>query len=330
MAGNLIDIQASLRGGNLMQTGDTYMFLGMADSLTADLGVDRPLVGALKMITGQSPLRGYLGAWPQPGLLAMVPNGPNSPPDAAGYSRSIAGLWKRTFAGFTVMSFHREVLEQVTPQLRFEPSPNPAQIRAHIEDLQGTNLARWANQQGYQHAAKMSQGNVRLLSLLSEQFRVPPAEALATAQRVLDAELLDPLGGKYELVAGSGGAGQWRSTQAGAGVPATYQFPALTWIRGVDLEGRLSEGQVVVHAELDMPLEIANSGKPSLPAPLPATPNGVKPNGAKPNGNGATGTAPKPAVPSAPRPGLIRSLLPTPAPPKPGPVAPPAPGPREF
>ena len=125
--GNLVDIQASVRGGSLAKTGDHYLFFGLQDSVTADLGgSDRPLIGVLKMVTGQSPLRGYLGAWPQPGLLAIVGAAANVPVDAAGYSRLLTGVWRRTVQQFTLLSFHREVLEQVTPLLRFEPSPNPA------------------------------------------------------------------------------------------------------------------------------------------------------------------------------------------------------------
>ena len=61
VAGSLVDVQASLRGGSLAQTGDNYMFFGLQDSISADLGgSDRPLAGVVKMITGQSPLRGYL------------------------------------------------------------------------------------------------------------------------------------------------------------------------------------------------------------------------------------------------------------------------------
>ncbi len=307
--GNLVDIQASVRGGSLAQTGDHYLFFGMQDSMTADLGVDRPLIGILKMVTGQSPLRGYLGAWPQPGLLTLVGAAANVPVDAAGYSRLLTGVWRRTVQQFTLLSFHREVLDQITPQLRFEPSANPSQLRVHLADLQGTNLAQWVNQQGYKHAYRMSVGNTRVTSLLTEQFRLPADESLTSAEKVLDARLIDPLGGKYELTAGQSGFKEWRSTKLTTGAPANYQFPALAWIRGLDLEGRLEEGQVVLHAEVDMPLELTVPGQAVAAKPKVAVPKPVVPQ--------------LPALPQVPVPKF--------APPKPGPVAPSPPArAREF
>ena len=76
------------------------------------------------------------------------------PVDPAGYARLITGVWRRTFQQFTVMSFHREVLEQVTPQFRLEPATRPVQLSLRIEDLQGTNLSAWVNREGYQRATQ--------------------------------------------------------------------------------------------------------------------------------------------------------------------------------
>ncbi len=215
--GNLVDIQASLRGGSLVQSGDHYLFFGLQDPLSADLGgSDRPLADVLKFVTGQSPLRGYFGAWPQPGVLAMIGGASDIPPDAAGYSRLRTGVWRRVFNQFTVLSMHREVLQQATPQLRFEPSDHPSQLRAHLADLQGTNLAVWINQQAYKRTYRMSLGNTRLAAQLTEQFRVPADQSLATAETILDARLIDPLGGKYELSADSAGLKLWRSSKLAA------------------------------------------------------------------------------------------------------------------
>ena len=154
-----------------------------------------------------------------------------------------------------MLSFHREVLEQVTPQFRLVPSTRPVQIVARIQDLQGTNLSAWVNREGYQCAAKMSAGNLRLLATLADEFRVPGPQCLEAAQGVLDARLLDPLGGRYELAGQGGtvGTGRWRSTKSAAAAPVDYQFPALTWIRGLDAEAWFDQGRLVLHAEVEMP-----------------------------------------------------------------------------
>jgi hypothetical protein len=308
VAGNLVDLQASLRGGSLLQTGDHYLFFGLQDSVAADLGqVDQPVLNLLKTMTGQSPLRGYLGAWPQPGLLNLVGAGANAASDPAGYSRLLTGVWRRMFDQFTVMSFHREVLEQTTPQLRFDPSPHPAQLRAHVEDLQGTNLAQWVNQQGYKSARRMSSANTHLTAELSEQFGVAPEQSLKVAETVLDAKLVDPLGGEYQLVGTQVGSKQWVSNKLGSTTAADYHFPALTWIRGLDAEGRLESGQLVLHAEIEMPIRVD-----SVPTSAAAKPSGARPQPAT--------TAPGRLVPGpAPRPNVA---VPRSAAPAPGPVAP--------
>ena len=82
---------------------------------------------------------------------------------------------------------------------------------------------------------------------------MPPADCLAAAQLVLDATLTDPLGGKYELGGASPQTTRWRSTRSAGSTPANYQFPALTWIRGLDADAWFDQGRLVLHAELEMP-----------------------------------------------------------------------------
>jgi hypothetical protein len=257
VAGNLVTLEASMRGGGKVEAGDHFLYFGLQDLLGGQLPADnRPLLEALRVVIGQSPLRGYLAAWPEPGLLSAIGGRADVPVDPAGYARLVTGVWRRTFDQFTVLSFHREVLEQVTPQFRLVPSPRPVQIALRIEDLQGTNLSGWVNREGYERAAKMSEGNLRLLSLLAGEFRVPAKQSLDAAQTLLDARLLDPLGGQYELAAdaAAGGSGvRWRSTRSGASAPANYQFPALNWIRGLDAEAWFDQGRLVLHSDVEMP-----------------------------------------------------------------------------
>ncbi len=220
IAGNLITFEAAARGGGRVQAGDHFLFFGLQDLLGGDLPADnRPLLEALRVVIGQSPLRGYLGAWPEPGLLSLIGGTADVPVDPAGYARLITGVWRRTFPPFTVFSFHREVLELVTPQFRLEPSPRPGANRGCMQDLQGTNLSAWVNREGYQRAAQMSTGNLRLLATLADDYRVPNNQCLQAAESVLDARLIDPLGGQYEAVAGgaavANGTGRWRSTRLG-------------------------------------------------------------------------------------------------------------------
>jgi hypothetical protein len=273
VAGNLVTFEAAMRGDGKGAGGDHFLFFGLQDLLGGQLPADdRPVLEALRVLVGQSPLRGYLGAWPVPGLLANIGGTADVPVDPAGYARLATGVWRRTFAQFTVMSFHREVLEQVTPQFQIVPSARPVQIALRVEDLEGTNLSAWVNREGYQRAAKMSEGNLRLLGMLASEFRVPTKQGLEAAENLLDARLLDPLGGRYELAAdpgAPGGAGRWRSTRSGASAPVDYKFPALNWIRGLDAESWFDQGRLVLHCDVEMPVVAGGGGavKPAITLP---------------------------------------------------------------
>jgi hypothetical protein len=82
---------------------------------------------------------------------------------------------------------------------------------------------------------------------------------------LLDARLVAPLGGKYEVREFPGGLQSWVSTAlADAGNPSTppegYQFPALNWLRGIDFELRAEQGSLSMHGEVIMPVEAKPAG----------------------------------------------------------------------
>ena len=227
-------------------------------------------------------LQGYLGAWPNPGFLKFLGGLIESQPDPNGYSRALTGLWQRQVNGFTLFSFHPEILAMVSEQLRFEEAPRPAQIWIRADDLANSKLAPLINAYGYRQSRQIAVGNTRYMNMLVEQLHVPPADAMTTAEKLLDARLLEPLGGKYELQAIAGGPSAWVSTSLvnnpSKNPPADYQFPALNWLRGVELELAAEGNLLAVHGELIMPVETKTSGGgfqlPSLPFGLgkPAAP----------------------------------------------------------
>jgi len=95
-------------------------------------------------------------------------------------------------------------------QVAREPTENPAQIRVHIGDLSQSNLSRWISFLNYERATQTSVGNAKLLQAVSQQLRVPRAEALQTTQDLLNTKLVCSLGGKYELVDRGDGQPMWR------------------------------------------------------------------------------------------------------------------------
>ncbi len=251
--------------------------------------------------------------------MSLLGAAANAPADQGGYTRLVTGLWRRQLENFTLLSFHPEILAQASPQLRFIEAERPAQVWIHAEDLANSTLAPLINAYGYSQSRQIAAGNTRFMNLLVEQLHVPPAEALAEGERILNARFIAPLGGSYELRKTVGGTSSWMATALidrpeDAPPPKDYQFRALNWLRGVDVELALQKAPdpaLALHGEFIMPVE---ARAPAFQ--LPKLPFNLS----------------KPAAGAA-KPELIKPQLVKPQPPKPQPPKqqPPKPsGAREF
>jgi hypothetical protein len=140
-------------------------------------------------------------------------------------------------------------------------------------------------------------------------LHVPPAEALTTAERLLNAKFVSPLGGTYE-VSRTASSERWVATALidnpnGNQPPADYQFPALNWLRGVDLELSLQKAPLpalAMHAEFIMPVETRAAPKfqlPKLPFGL-SKPSALAPADTKPK-EATPKATPKPPRPNSPK-----------------------------
>ncbi len=249
--GDVINFQAAVRGGLLSpQIPPHHLFLGVPDLPPGGEFAPRGDLQTFQMLRGTP---GYLGGWPKPGFLDLLPLGlGGEPPDEFGFSRLPLGLWKREGAGFSVLSFDPQLLAEVTPSLRVADAAEPAQIRVHVGNLAESKLAGWINRTYYQRAVQASEGNVRFLHLLNQQLGVPMEDCVTVAEDLLDAQLRCTLGGKYEL-ADVQGADVWRSTAvAGSSPPEDYVAPLLIWFRGLDASLIKEEDHVQAHLEIDM------------------------------------------------------------------------------
>jgi hypothetical protein len=320
VAGNVVSFEAVLRGGTFFSAGEHHLFGGLRDADPA-IALD-PQAGIIaRLVSSQlQGVQGYLGAWPNPGFLRMLSGILEVPVDPAGYARLRTGLWRRQFNDFTLLSFHPEILEQASAQLKFEKAPRPAQVWVHAEDLSQSRLAGLVNAYGYRQSRQITAGNTRFLNMLSEQLHVPRAEALETAERLLVAKFESPLGGQYELRETSPGVKTWVSSALADAppnqVPPDYQFPALTWLRGMDLEMGFQNGAIAAHVEATMPVETRPAAGFSLPGLLggakpagnapPATNNQLPTN--KKNAKGSTPAKPPQPKSPAPRPSGAREF----------------------
>ena len=243
---------------------DYHLFGGLRD-IDPRLASGTMVEKLLGMFGGKE-IEGYLGAWPHAGALWFLGATANVPVDQDGYSQFVTGSWRRIVDQFTLMSFQREMLAEITPELKFVPVERPAQAWLHADDLRESPLAPALNAFGYRKAMELSRGNARFLNSLVEQLHVSPNEALSTAESLVAAKLICPLGGKYELVKSRNLPGSWQSTAVPpsesrvTSPPVDYEFPALYWLRGVDADVRLTREELALHAEVQMPVKTRTSG----------------------------------------------------------------------
>jgi hypothetical protein len=264
---DIIAVQAVLRGGLLSPSiPPHHMFLGIQNIPPL---ANIPPSGLLQTYNMLRSTPGYLGAWPQPGFLDLLPwNLGGTIPDPDGFSRLPLGLWRRQGAGFSVLSFDPVLLANVTPQLRVVEGETEAQIRIHAGDLSTSKIQPWITGLYYQRALTASAGNVKLMHQLNQQLHVPMSEARDAAEDLLDASLACPLGGEYELVEEIGGARVWQSSawskRSLAAIPDDFEAPLLKWFRGLDASVNKVEDQVIARVELDVQRQ---PGQPRLQLP---------------------------------------------------------------
>ncbi|HZZ71099.1 MAG TPA: hypothetical protein VFE24_02535 [Pirellulales bacterium] len=317
VAGDLISIRAvvgSLPFLNIAGGGTTHqLFFGLQDfnppfdirdgqvvpqGAAPPLGGNGPLAGLTSLFGNGlfDMMHGYLGAWPKAGVLDLLFGNRPLAADAEGYAQvPLLGLWSRRFNDFSVLSFHREVLQAITPQLSVVEAERPAQVRLHVADLTQAKLSDLVNAYAYQRARKTSVGNLQFLHYLALEFQLPREDCLAVAQNLLDAKLVCPLGGAYKLQE-KAGLRMWTSTALESNstkidfhLPAGYQPPPMNWFRGLDLNFAMEQNAINANATIDV--EHKTAVAPFTPVPVPAP------------GEKGLNPAPKPGLEEIPSPG---------------------------
>ena len=192
--------------------GEHHLFGACATPIRRSCSTRAPASSPASSLRSGKVCRATSARGPTRAILRYLGGASSTPPDANGYSRLLGGVWRRQFDRFTLMSFHPEILDLISPQLQFEKAERPAQVWLHTDDLAKSKLAPVINAYGYRQSRQVTQGNTRFLNMLTEQLHVPPAEGMATAEQLLDAKLMSPLGGEYELRNLSSGAKAWVST----------------------------------------------------------------------------------------------------------------------
>lgn len=285
---DVVSLQLHLRGNEL--TGDSipnhFLFAGLKDLELPFPEETKGLIATLRLLRT---LPMYLGAWPKPAVLDRLPLGlGGGPPDVIGYSRALIGLWRWQMGGFSILSFHREILEACVSVVRVIEAEDVAQGRLTVRDISTSRVAGWFHTLGFRQAAQATRGNLFLLDAIEEQLGIPPNESLQIAQQLLDAKLQCTLGGNYTLRDGVWQTTAWPENlklAPGAHVsslgfdtlhtvaPDNYKASWLEWFRGANLHLTQLPERLVVVGQLDMEtLAIKKNGeevKDEKPAVLP-------------------------------------------------------------
>ena len=149
-------------------------------------------------------LPAYLGAWPKPGFLDVLPLGLGGRPDVEGFSQLLLGISRWQGRGFSVLSMDRTILEDVDRQIGFLEEDDLAQVRLKVGDLSAAKFRSWIDARSFTRAARSRKETREFLGILTQQLGVPQANALATAEALLDSQLKCPLRGEYALVGDEG------------------------------------------------------------------------------------------------------------------------------
>lgn len=264
---DIFRLQASLRGNSQSPNIRAHqVFAAVQDELNPN--VDLRPTSLMRTLQALKEAPGYLGAWPSPGYTDWLP-ALGKEPDPFGYTYSrLLQIWKLQWNQFSVISFDRDRLERLKPQLRMVESERPAHIRLSVADLQGTRINPWANSMNYRRGWQTSIANVRLLNLLTQQFRIPPDQANEIVERMLNVELVCSLGGEYRLSPLGNGRSIWYSTGwpsfLDPQLPDGHLAPLLKWFRGCEVEVTKGETQFSVHGYLDIQRTETQSKLPSF------------------------------------------------------------------
>ncbi len=248
---DIVTVQAAISGGEFMPGVQPHiMFLGVKD--LPSLGDPRPngLLGMLQTIKSTP---GYLGSWPKAGFVDMLPFGLAGQPDQFGFSQLPFGLWRWQGAGFSILSFDQPILTQAASQIQMVEAEIPAQIRIHAGNLAESKITPALNSMGLDRSLSASRGNARLMHVFTQQLGVPAESARSTAETLLDARFVCPLGGEYTVAERDGDrcwvSSKWPTAEAPLN---DYQSPILAWFRGLDVYMVKTDDGIDAHAELDL------------------------------------------------------------------------------
>jgi hypothetical protein len=274
--GDLVSLQLVMQANGILGgrggVGDVYhVFGGFRDNVAPFIVEQGQIAPRTRLLDWA---RGYLGAWPRPGILSFL-LGDRVRPDPQGYAPLANNWgWQRQTGEFVVLSLSRDVIPEIVPHLGMEEAERPAQLRMQVAELGSSQYSQLINAFAYMRARQASVSGTKLMNALTQQLHVPPDEARQVTEQLLGGRLVCALGGEYQLVEELGGRQLWTSTALSPenrfqlmDVPPDYNFPLLTWFRGLQAELSLTDTTLSGHAVLDIQQPSDDRPVGALPAP---------------------------------------------------------------
>lgn len=272
VAGDLMSVEANVRNLSLFARtapiSRGFLFAGLRDFAPKyaikDGKVETVPLSAWKLLGEDYPA--YVGV-----KTAQRPRATGSfdghfgPDDEEGYSQSQGAMvallnWRRQWnSHWTAWAHRKDILAAVTPGVVLEEAERPAQIRFRLGDLSRAKIAPALEAICYVHARRISATNAMLMDQLVQQLGVEPEDARATAERLLGAKLVCPVGGDYRLVKEGAARPHWSGTAWSkeslyeeTAVPKSYRFGFLDWLHEAEFDLSLDATTLSAHAELDV------------------------------------------------------------------------------
>lgn len=231
-----------------------YLFGGIKDCRPAPLA---KFESTLDSVFALSTIRGYLAAWPDPGLIDRLPLGlGRGSPVGPNMTRLVGGAYRYQSERVSLLSFDRDVLVQSVPELAVLDKQRVRRAHLTVADLSQTELGQWVNDTLLDAEKIKSQAGADLLARLTEQLGSDTASVPQVAQRLLGAELQCSLGGKYRCRAN----GHWASTASD--VEGGQTSAVMNWFRGLQLSVDVIDGRLIADIEVTLQRHLPQSLAP--------------------------------------------------------------------
>jgi serine/threonine protein kinase len=159
-----------------------------------------------------------------------------------------------------VLSVNKPLASEVLRGYRLEDAPRPAHLFMHLEDISGAKVYPYINAWTYMSSRQASAADVSTINLIADALQADPKIIFEKIETSLGADLKCPVGGEYSVhqtmnrppfIVSTAWNRPWLREENE--VPASYEFPFLKWLHGLNLECTL--GAVTLESRLELDIE---------------------------------------------------------------------------